>query len=110
MNIGRNGSGDSADVSTGSWRARIERAPAAAPRVPTRLYVANARVRRPEAAASATIDCSTERNGPTSVPVGLVAPRPTARGAMRKVGAAARIVPATATSNPETTIAVRPAE
>src|SRR3972149_3750303 len=105
--MGRRGSGDVAVGPVGSLRTTIANAPADAPRVPRRLYAANARGLRPRAATSAPMDCSTERTGPPPAPVGLGAPRKSAIRATGKLGARARTVPATVISSPKIVIAFR---
>src|SRR2546430_17445228 len=99
-NIGRIGSAVVGTPPTSSIGIPLARAPAAAPREPRRLYTANARVRRPAVATSATMDCSMDRHGLTSVPAGLVAPRATAASAYGHDGAAARRTPEAVLRNP----------
>src|SRR5467141_1559485 len=103
-NIGRIGSAVVGTPPTRRLGIPLARAPAAAPREPSRLYTANARVRCPSRATSATIDCSRDKKGLTSVPVGLVAPRARAARAYGNEGARARRTPEAVIRNPNRAI------
>ena len=65
--------------------ARPPSAPRAVANEPTRLYQANTSVRRSSVTMCESAACSTDRNGPTSFPLGLMTPMVAARSSSNKV-------------------------
>ena len=78
------------------------RAPSAPASWPQRLYQAKTEVRRASGVVCANEDCSTARNGPTSLPDGLITPNVAATSRIQNTSLVANTRPAAAIRPPPT--------